>query len=466
MLIQDYGQAIWQLSMKKAVIFIILSLLVAPLYAKTSLVEGVRVWSAPDHSRLVFDVDGPIEHSMFTLDKPHRVVIDLKDSRLKGNLSKPTSDDRFITNLRYSKRNKSDLRVVLDLKNRAKPNSFVLKPNAQYGYRLVVDLQGKEQVSGNNNSTAKTGLASTAKKHSNKTKIAKSVKDNLGERDIVIAIDAGHGGDDPGATGPRGTREKVVVYQIAKKLAALLEKEKGFKPVLTRRGDYYIGLRNRMKIARKHKADLFISIHADAFRDPRVRGASVYVLSSRGATNEAARWLADSENAADLVGGVKLEDKDDMLASVLLDLSQAATREASMVVANSVYKQLRNKGKIHGKKVLKAGFVVLKSPDVPSLLVETAFISNPTDERNLKSKAHQLKMAKAIMRGVKDYFTTSPPPGTWLAKRSPTKHVIASGETLSEIAQQYDVSLSMLRKTNRIKGDMLRVGQVLTIPRS
>lgn len=454
------------MSMKKLVIFLIFSLLIAPLQAKNSLVEGVRVWSAPDHSRLVFDVDGPIEHSLFTLDKPHRIVIDFKDSKLKGDLTKPTADDRFISNLRYSIRNKNDFRVVLDLKNRAKPNSFVLKPNAQYGYRLVVDLEGKEQAPANSKNSPNNTKTSTAKKKSNKTKIAKSVKDNQSERDIVIAIDAGHGGDDPGATGPRGTREKVVVYQIAKKLAALLEKEKGFKPVLTRRGDYYIGLRNRMKIARRHKADLFISIHADAFKDPRVRGASVYVLSSRGATNEAARWLADRENAADLVGGVKLEDKDDMLASVLLDLSQTATREASMVVANSVYKQLRKNGKIHGKKVLKAGFVVLKSPDVPSLLVETAFISNPTDERNLRNKTHQLKMAKAIMRGVKDYFSTSPPPGTWLAKRSPTKHVIASGETLSEIAQQYDVSLSMLRKTNRIKGDMLRVGQVLTIPRS
>jgi N-acetylmuramoyl-L-alanine amidase len=246
----------------------------------------------------------------------------------------------------------------------------------------------------------------------------------------------------------------------------LLEKEPGFKPVLTRRGDYYIGLRNRMKIARKHKADLFVSIHADAFRDPRVRGASVYVLSSRGASNEASRWLADRENAADLVGGVKLEDKDDVLASVLLDLSQTATRQASMEVASSVYRQLKANGKIHGRKVLKAGFVVLKSPDVPSLLVETAFISNPDEERNLKNHAHQLKMAKAIRNGIRDYFHESPPPGTWLAKQLPKQHVIARGDTLSGIAEQYRVSLATLRRTNRIKGDHLRVGQVLTIPRS
>ncbi|MBT8439324.1 MAG: N-acetylmuramoyl-L-alanine amidase, partial [Gammaproteobacteria bacterium] len=225
-------------------------------------------------------------------------------------------------------------------------------------------------------------------------------------------------------------------------------------------------LRNRMKIARKHKADLFVSIHADAFKDRRVRGASVYVLSSRGASSEAARWLADKENAADLVGGVKLEDKDDMLASVLLDLSQTATRQASMVVADSVYKQLKRNGKTHGRRVQKAGFMVLKSPDVPSLLVETAFISNPSEERNLKSTSYQKKMAKAMMMGIKNYFLQSPPPGSWLATVAPKKHTIVSGETLSEIAQQYRVSLTTLRRTNGIKGNHLRVGQVLTIPRS
>ena len=462
MLIYSFINAKWQLSMKKVIFFLILSFLVAPLSAKTTLIDGVRVWSAPDHSRLVFDVDGPIEHKMFTLDKPDRIVIDFKNSRLKGKLTKPSSEDRFISNMRFAKRKKNDFRVVLDMKNKVKPNSFVLKPNKQYGYRLVIDLEGTEQPRAVADKKQKTDSTKPKKQ----TKIAKSVKDISRQRDIIIAIDAGHGGDDPGATGPRGTREKIVVLQIAKKLAKLLEQEKGFKPVLTRQGDYYIGLRNRMKIARKHKADLFISIHADAFRDSRVRGASVYVLSSRGATNEATRWLADRENAADLVGGVKLEDKDDMLASVLLDLSQTATRQASMVVADNVYKQLKRNGKVHGKKVLKAGFVVLKSPDVPSLLIETAFISNPKEEKNLNSSAYQLKMAKAIKRGVVNYFAQSPPPGTWLASTSPTQHVIASGETLSEIAQQYRVSLSNLRKTNRIKGDHLRVGQVLTIPRS
>jgi N-acetylmuramoyl-L-alanine amidase len=467
---------------KKAIAFLFLCLFSLPIAAKSSLVDGVRIWSAPDHSRLVFDVDGPIKYNTFRLDKPERLVIDFKNARLRGKLAKPSNDDLFIKNLRFAKRNKSDFRVVLDLKNKSKPKTFVLEPNQQYKYRLVIDLEGvgipavankapksvstkKQTAKAKPDTAASKKKAAVAKKTAPK-KIAKSVKDRKQHRDIVVAIDAGHGGDDPGASGPTGLKEKAVVMKIARKLQALLKQEKGFKPVMTRQGDYYIGLRNRMKIARKHKADLFVSIHADAFKDRRVRGASVYVLSSRGASSEAARWLADKENAADLVGGVKLEDKDDMLASVLLDLSQTATRQASMVVADSVYEQLKRNGKIHGKRVQKAGFMVLKSPDVPSLLVETAFISNPSEERNLKSTAYQKKMANAIMAGIKNYFVQSPPPGSWLASVAPKKHTIVSGETLSEIAQQYRVSLTILRRTNGIKGNHLRVGQVLTIPRS
>ncbi len=468
---------------KKAIAFLFLCLFSLPIAAKSSLVDGVRIWSAPDHSRLVFDVDGPIKYNTFRLDNPDRLVIDFKDAKVRGKLVKPGNDDLFIKNLRFAERNKSDFRVVLDLKNKSKPKSFVLEPNQQYNYRLVIDLEGEgtpavanmtdKQVNSAKNQIAKASqqpVSSTNKpveaKNTAPKKIAKSVNDRQEHRDIIVAIDAGHGGDDPGASGPTGLKEKAVVMQIARKLFSLFENEKGFKPVLTRHGDYYIGLRNRMKIARKHKADLFVSIHADAFRDRRVRGSSVYVLSSRGASSEAARWLADKENAADLVGGVKLEDKDDMLASVLLDLSQTATRQASMVVADSVYDQLKRNGKTHGKRVQKAGFMVLKSPDVPSLLVETAFISNPSEERNLKSSAYQQKMANAIMTGIKGYFEQSPPPGSWLASVAPKKHTIVSGETLSEIAQQYRVSLNSLRQTNGIKGNHLRVGQVLTIPRS
>ena len=463
--------------MNKIIAFLILCLFAISAHAQNLNVEGVRVWSAPDHSRLVFDVSGPVQYKLFTLDNPDRVVIDFKNASLRGKLATPASEDLYLKKIRYAKRNQSDFRVVLDLKNKAKPNTFLLKPNDQYGHRVVVDLEGKasEQNIGEQNTVAQKQSSDTKQQSATKPaaepakkpqRVTKSVNDRTELRDIVIAIDAGHGGEDPGAAGPRGTKEKVVVYQIAKELEAILGKEKGFKPILTRRGDYYVGLRNRMKIARKYKADLFISIHADAFRDPRVKGSSVYVLSSRGASNEAARWLADRENAADLVGGVKLEDKDDMLASVLLDLSQTATRQASMQAAKNVFSELKRHGKTHGKHVLKAGFMVLKSPDVPSMLVETAFISNPTEEKNLNSKAHRKKVANAIMNGVKNYFEQSAPPGTWIASRSPKKHVIVSGDTLSDIAQQYSVSMNTLRKTNGIKGDRLRVGQVLTIPSS
>ena len=451
--------------MKKAILFVLLWFIVAPVFAASTAVNGVRLWSAPDHSRLVFDLGDEVDHHLFSLDNPNRIVIDIKDARLKGRLTQPDAEDLFISKLRYAKRNGDDFRIVLDLKKSVKPKSFLLQPNGQYGHRLVVDVNGIENVSDSGKSAVKTAKK-TKKATKQQIKIAKSVKSIGKGRDVVIAIDAGHGGEDPGASGPTGVKEKDVVLQIAKKLASEINRKKGYKAVLTRTGDYYVGLRKRMKIARAQKADLFISIHADAFNDSRVRGSSVYVLSSKGASNEATRWLADRENAADLVGGVKLEDKDDMLATVLLDLSQAATREASVVVAQSVYGELKKHGKTHGRKVLKAGFMVLKSPDVPSLLIETAFISNPSEERNLKNAKYQRRFAKAITRGVDQYFRSSPPPGTLLAQSSPKRHVISSGETLSEIAQQYSVSLSMLRQTNSLKSDRLRVGQVLTIPRS
>jgi N-acetylmuramoyl-L-alanine amidase len=222
-----------------------------------------------------------------------------------------------------------------------------------------------------------------------------------------------------------------------------------------------------MALARKHRADLFVSIHADAFRDKRVRGASVFVLSRRGASSEAARWLAARENASDLVGGVSLDDKDDVLASVLLDLSQSATQHASLSAATQVYKQLGKAGKTHGRRVQQAGFMVLKSPDIPSILVETGFISNPGEESNLRDPGQQERMAKAIMRGVQVYFQEAPPPGTWLAQnqRETIKHVIARGDTLSEIADRYQVSLASLRRENRIRSDNhIRIGQVLVIP--
>ena len=415
--------------------------------AATVRVDGVRIWSAPDHTRLVFDVDGPVDHSLFALTEPDRLVVDLRDSVLSGDLDRGQLRNRHLAGVRHGKRGSGDLRVVLDLKQPVRPKSFVLKPQQQYGHRLVIDLYDRPG-----------GAASPA--------VAKSIEQVIVERDVVIAVDAGHGGEDPGATGRRRTREKDVTLSIARKLQALIDAEPGMRAVLTRDGDYYVRLRKRMSIARKHRADLFVSIHADAFRDARVRGSSVYVLSRRGASSEAARWLAAQENAADLVGGVSLDDKDEVLASVLLDLSQSATQQASIAAARRLYRQLSKVGRVHGNRVQRAGFMVLKAPDIPSVLVETGFISNPGEERNLRDDAYQAKLAGSMLAGIRDHFQSEPPPGTLLARQRnrERRHVIEAGDTLSEIAQRYQVSVPTLRQENRLHTDRIRVGQVLRIP--
>ena len=421
-----------------------------PLQAQQIDIQSLRFWSAPDHVRLVFDASAPVNHRLFTLDNPHRLVLDLKNSRMTKVLPDLSADERFIEAIRTAPRNQQDLRVVLDLKQAVKPKTFFLKPNGRYGHRLVIDIFSKNETS--------TQQAS---------KPSKSI-DLVGERDVVIAVDAGHGGEDPGAQGRRGTNEKDVVLAISRYLAEMINKQKGMQAVLIRDGDYYLGLRKRISKAREAQADLFVSIHADAFKDSSVRGSSVFTLSRNGASTEAARWLAERENSADLVGGVSLEDKDDTLASVLLDLSQIGTLQASSEAADRVLSQLKGLGKTHKQKVQQAGFVVLKSPDIPSMLVETAFISNPQEERRLKTPAYQQKLAKAVLAGIVDYFEYQPPPGTWLAAQQARKmakrHVIERGDTLGAIARQYQVSVSRLRHVNELKNDTLYVGQVLEIP--
>ena len=413
-----------------------------PILAQQNQVDSLRFWTAPDYTRLVFDVSTSPAHEVFLLNNPSRLVIDIHNARLKRKLPQPPATHPLFSRIRSAARNDRDLRVVIDLKAPVNPKSFALKPNRTYGHRLVVDLftrNKKRSVAARKKNPRSTGRP----------------------RDIVIAIDAGHGGEDPGARGPHGTQEKKVVFAIAKKLEALIRNYPGMRPVMIRKGDYYIGLRKRMQIARRAKADLFVSIHADAFKNSRVKGASVFTLSRRGASSEAARWLARNENAADLVGGVSLDDKDDVLASVLLDLSQTATQEVSQSVAKQVLKNFRSIGKLHSRHVQKAGFMVLKSPDIPSILVETAFISNPDEERKLRSHAHQRRMAKAIFNGILGYFRRNPPVGTRMAA---VKHTIVRGETLSGIAQHYGVSMKRLRAVNAMNSTRIRVGQVLSIP--
>jgi N-acetylmuramoyl-L-alanine amidase len=424
------------------VLALLLTLAAATARAEPAAIERIRAWPAPDHTRVVFDVSAPLEHSLFMLKNPDRVVVDLRNARLATGLPRVQRDDPLLARVRAGSRSGGDLRVVFDLRAGVRPRSFMLKPNAQYGYRLVIDLLARGSAKLRRVSSRPSPLFATP-------------------RDVIIALDPGHGGADPGATGPSRTREKSVVLKIAQRLQRLIDREPGMRAVLTRKSDYYVGLRKRMEIARAHGADLFVSIHADAFRDKRVSGSSVYILSRNGASSEAARWLAEQENAADLVGGVSLDDKDEVLASVLLDLSQTATISASTDVATQVLGGLKRLGRTHKRHVERAGFMVLKSPDIPSILVETAFLSNPAEERKLNSPAYRRKLAAAVLSGIKAYFMESPPPGTIFEKR---RHVIASGDTLSGIASRYGVSLARLRHANELNADLVRIGQVLNIP--
>ena len=422
--------------------------------AATVQVESIRTWPAPDHSRIVLDIDRPAEYTLFVLRDPHRVVVDLRDGKLLKPVPGARSGDRLLARIRAAHRTRSGrrgrdgsrdfLRVVLDMKKRVRPKSFLLKPNQKYGHRLVIDVYPADAVASRK----------TVKEAGN------AAPGTL--RDVVVAIDAGHGGEDPGAISKSGLREKDVVFAIARALKRRIDRTAGMKAVLVRDGDYYVGLRRRTEIARRHGADLFISIHADSFRDARVSGSSVYILSRRGASSEAARWLAEQENTADFVGGVSLDDKDDLLASVLVDLQQTATLSASSEVGGNILRALGSVGRSHKRRVEQAGFLVLKSPDIPSILVETGFLTNPSDAKRLSNTVHQGKVAGAILDGILRYFDRNPPRGTTLA--ASRRHTIARGETLSEIADKYRVSVERLRAANRISGSTIRAGDVIRIP--
>lgn len=419
--------------------------LLMPAVALTAEVSGFRVWTDPEKTRAVLDLSGGAEYRLFTLDNPHRVVIDLSESTLVGSLDFESEYSGVINSVRHGSPSGDTLRVVLDLEGRAKLKSFLLEPTGRYGHRLVVDLYSGD-----------TDYRRAPRPISNVQ------EDN---RDVVVAIDAGHGGEDPGAIGRGKTREKDVVLAIARKLKSAVDQRPGMRGVLIRDGDYYVPHRDRFEKARRHRADLFVSIHADAFNNSNVSGGSVFVLSRRGASSEFARRIAASENNSDLVGGVTLADKDQMLASVLLDLSQSATMEASGNVAKSIFVSMDNVAKMHKKHVESANFLVLKSPDVPSVLVETAFISNPDEERKLRDPAHQERLAQAIGNGIQNFFYLSPPPGTWIASnRQQMKYIVERGDTLGEIATRYRVNLNRLRSANGLKGDVIHVGATLVIP--
>ncbi len=422
------------------------------------IIEEIRLWSDPEKTRFVFDLSGPPDYKAFAVSNPDRYVVDIKNSAFEKNLKLPLLKESPVSKIRKAKKdNNANVRIVFDLNTKVSPKDFVLTPFNQYGNRLVIDLY-KLQTRG-----------------SEKVKIAvRDSSNNL--RDAIIAIDAGHGGEDPGAIGPKNELEKNVVLSIAKKLARFVDDEPGFRSRLIRKGDYYVGLRKRIEIARENKADVLLSLHADAFKTSNVRGASVFAISDRGSTSEEARWLAENQNQTDLIGGmgeyVKIDTKSEPLVrNVLLDLAFGYSQRESLEMGAHVLKELKTVTRLHKEKVEQAGFMVLKAPEVPSILVEVGFISNPKEAYNLSDAKHQTKIAKAIFQGLKNYIYDRPPDGSYIAwlKQGPRDlrvHVIERGDTLSELSLRYRVSLEEIKKFNSVRGDTIKIGQKLTIPAS
>jgi N-acetylmuramoyl-L-alanine amidase len=399
----------------------------AAAVAAPARVNDVRLWSGPEGTRLVVDMTAMPGYQVFAIENPDRIVIDLDDAEIPAGRALPDGQGPVKT-VRAGPQADHGLRLVLDLDTARPMRSFTVGPEGNAGYRLVVEIPPAGPGAG-----AQQAATPAPPATAETSPVKRLAGPDVNGRDIVVAVDAGHGGQDPGALGRGGTREKDVTLAIARRLAAAIDAEPGMRAVLIRDGDYFITLGGRTRKARQLGADMFVSIHADSVRNRGITGSSVYVLSLRGASDEAARWLAESENAADLKGGVSLDDKDDALASVLLDVTQKESISNSVEAADSVLASLRHVGTVHRQTVQHAGFVVLKSPDIPSMLVETAFISNTTDERRLRDPGHQDRLARAIRDGVKDYFYDRPPPGTKVAALAARQRGgTGGGQTLAE----------------------------------
>lgn len=509
--------------------------------ARAADVRSARVWAGPEYTRVVLDVSGPVTYKIN--QDGDELTVDVNGSSIAGGFSAPGATGLY-KGLSSAKQGDS-VRLTAKIDPSSSVKSFLLKPQADYGYRLVVDLypghgsvakstpvKSQPPAPSDDDGDSRTASAPVViapppepvpapepVRSSGKSSL-KSTQSGMastraaaamlnGERKVVIAIDAGHGGEDPGAHGPGGTLEKNVTLAVARQLADQINQQPGMRAVLTRSADFFIPLAQRYQIARNNSADLFVSIHADAFVNGDAKGSSVWVLSPRGKTSMAARWLADGQNRADLIGGVTLDDKNDGLAAVLLDLQQGYSMQASESVASNVLRALGNLGPTHRGYVERANFVVLRSPDVPSILVETAFISNPDEERKLRDPSHQARLATAVMGGIRGYFESTPPPGSWFAAQASRHNGVANvassqgddetsakatravaqamastpsgsgraddgvqdmhrverGESLRSIAKQYGVSINALKNANKLDGDSsMRVGMMLAIP--
>ncbi len=439
--------------MQKLLLSIFLLLMPLTLYAAATTLTGLQVSAKPTQWRLIFTANGPIHYRAFSLHHPPRIVIDIQNATLKHRLNQLLLTGTPVKRIRWSNRKNKALRLVLDLKYPLKRRLNVFPPTRGQQYRLILDLW-------------------QASAQSSKPKpIIRKPKKITALRKVIIVIDPGHGGKDPGATGRGGLHEKQVVLAISKSLQKIINQQPGFKAYLTRRGDYYISLRQRLAIARRYKADMFVAIHADAYRNHSANGASVYALSLRGATSEAARWLAKRENQSELMGGVDLADyKNHLVRSVLLNLQQTATIRASLQIGQDLLRYLSKIARLHHRRVEQAAFVVLKSPDIPSLLVESGFISNPREEARLRSPRYRRSLATAVMRGIINYFKQHPPRHTYLAywkhhpRQQQQRYIVSRGDTLSKIAQRYQTSVTRLRCANRLSSNRLSVGQQLVIP--
>ena len=411
-----------------------------------NILKDIRISSSNDESRIVIDLHEKSSSNIFSLENPDRLVIDLKNTKLKKGFKLSTYPRESIRNIRFSEGNGSQLRLVIDLSSAFEYSYFNLPKGTLYDHRLVVDLKSNDSPIKNN-----------------------SVQHSVAERKVVVVIDPGHGGKDPGAIGPSKIYESNVVLAISLRLAEYINRTTDMKAVLTRDDDTFIVLRDRMKMGRESKADLFLSIHADALDNPRVKGASVYTLSLKGASDEAARVFAERENAYSSISEVAISNMDKDAVSLLTDLSQNFSMKASKEAAGIILNELSKVGSIRKKKVQEAGFAVLKSPDVPSVLIETTYISNPNEEARLNSRSYQDKLARAIFEGTRQYFFINPPKNTILANRIKSGSRVISyrvkrGDTLSEIAELYGIRLSTLKSFNGISGNMIRINQTLQIP--
>ena len=428
--------------------------LAAASFGYAAEVRDVRLWPAPDHTRVVFDLSAGVNYQLFTLDNPHRVVIDIMDSSLQADLDRLDLADSSISGFRSGSRPNNTLRLVLDMESIGEPRGVTLAPNSELGHRLVVDLYDEPRIQ--HNVVIPTPVPSEEK------------------RDIVVAISAGHGGEDPGTTGLGGSiQEKHITLSISRALYSELATVPGFDPVMVRDGDYYVDLKRRPEIAREHRADLLVAIHADWYRNSRATGTTIYALSGDRADRENARRVAEKENSADLIGGVggniALEGLDDDVALTLVSLQMSWAMEQSIIAGNSILQSMGSVTRLRRDKVQQASLQELNSPDIPSMLIETGYLSNPEEARRLNSASFQNQLAAAIARGIMNYFYDAPPDGSLLAYQKengivPGSYVVQKGDSLSEIAARFNVGLNELKSINGLSSNIIHIGQELRLP--